>query len=221
MHGASIETPICTRRTTTHQFVWQQQHTCGVLGGSTMECGVGGQHHETPHFHPRHRHPSYLKDPPKKSLVQLNRPRSGVGHFRSCLYKWGMVSSASCECGTEKQTVGHVVLQYPIHRPPWSAWPDGSGRWDNRMAVQHLPRDLVRLSNGYEELTQKKKNWVDEIWYREGIDITCTPAKAAQSEKIKKWKEQRWKPYNFAVNSIKYGLRCIPACPDRTPEIDL
>jgi len=31
------------------------------------------------------------------------------------------------------------------------------------MAVQHLPRDLVRLSNGYEELTQKKKNWVDEI----------------------------------------------------------
>ena len=30
----------------------------------------------------------------------------------------------------------------------WTAWPDGSGRWDNRMAAQHLPRDLVRPSSG-------------------------------------------------------------------------
>jgi len=42
----------------------------------------------------------------------------GVGRFRSCLYEWGMASSAACECGIEKQTVGHVVLQCPIHRPP-------------------------------------------------------------------------------------------------------
>ena len=26
-----IETPICTRRTTTHQLMWQQQHTCSAL----------------------------------------------------------------------------------------------------------------------------------------------------------------------------------------------
>ena len=37
-----IETPICTRRTATHQLLWQQQHTCGAVGGSSMECGVGG-----------------------------------------------------------------------------------------------------------------------------------------------------------------------------------
>jgi len=37
--------------------------------------------------------------------------------FRSCLYKWGMASSAACECGAE-QTVDHVVLHCPIHRPP-------------------------------------------------------------------------------------------------------
>ena len=30
----------------------------------------------------------------------------------------------------------------------WTAWPDGSGRWDNWMAAQHLPRDLVRPSSG-------------------------------------------------------------------------
>jgi len=54
-----------------------------------------------------------------------------------------MASSAACECGAEEQTVGHVVLQCPIHRPsPWTAWPDDSGRSDKRMAAQHLPRDL-------------------------------------------------------------------------------
>jgi len=29
-----------------------------------------------------------------------------------------MASSATCECGAEEQTVDHVVLQSPIHRPP-------------------------------------------------------------------------------------------------------
>jgi len=31
---------------------------------------------------------------------------------------------------------------------PWTAPPDGFGRWDNRMAAQHLPQDLVRPSSG-------------------------------------------------------------------------
>ena len=60
-----IETRVCSRRTT-HHFLCQ--HTCGTLGGSPMECGVGGQPHKTPHFHTRHRHPPSLSDPPKKSL---------------------------------------------------------------------------------------------------------------------------------------------------------
>ena len=44
-------------------------------------------------------------------------------------------------------------------RPPllWSAWPDGSGRRDNRNAAQHLPRDLVRRSSGYKQLAQTTK----------------------------------------------------------------
>jgi len=29
-----------------------------------------------------------------------------------------MASSAICECGAEAQTIEHVVLQCPIHRPP-------------------------------------------------------------------------------------------------------
>ena len=53
---------------------------------------------------------------PRRAWVRLNRLRTGVGCFRSCLYKWEMASSAACECGAE-QTVDHVVLHCPIHRP--------------------------------------------------------------------------------------------------------
>ena len=62
-------------------------------------------------------------NPPRRAWVRLNRHRTGVGHFRSCLYKWGMASSAACECGAEKN-VDHVVLHCPIHRPPmdYTAW---------------------------------------------------------------------------------------------------
>ena len=61
--ASQIETPKRTRRTTTHQFFWQQQHTCGAVGGSSMERGVDGRPHNTPHFNSRHRylHPSQKK----------------------------------------------------------------------------------------------------------------------------------------------------------------
>jgi len=55
---------------------------------------------------------------PRIAWVPLNRLRTRVGRFRSCLSKWGMASSAACECGAEEQTVDHVVLQCLIHRPP-------------------------------------------------------------------------------------------------------
>jgi len=54
---------------------------------------------------------------PKTAWVRLNRLRTNVGRFRSCLCRWGMVSSATFECSEEEQTVDHV-LQCPIHRPP-------------------------------------------------------------------------------------------------------
>jgi len=45
------------------------------------------------------------------------RLRTGVGRFRSGLSKWGMASSAACECVAEP-TVDHVVFQCSTHRPP-------------------------------------------------------------------------------------------------------
>jgi len=55
---------------------------------------------------------------PRRAWVLLNRLRTDVGLFRSCLCKWGMASSAACECEAEEQSVDHVVLHCPIHRPP-------------------------------------------------------------------------------------------------------
>ena len=67
--------------------------------------------------------PNTSTHPPRMTLlrrawVRLNRLRTGVGRFYSCLYKRGMAPTAACECGTEEQTIDHVVLQCPIHRPP-------------------------------------------------------------------------------------------------------
>jgi len=54
---------------------------------------------------------------PRRAWVRFSRLRTGVGRFRSCLYKWHMASSAACECGAE-QTVDHVILRCPILRSP-------------------------------------------------------------------------------------------------------
>jgi len=67
---------------------------------------------------PTHRLPLLGITLPRTAWDQLNRLYARVGRFRSCLHKWGMASSAACECGVEEQTVDHVVLQHPTYRPP-------------------------------------------------------------------------------------------------------
>ena len=44
-----------------------------------MACGVGGQSHKTPHFHPLHRQIPPLERPSQRAWVRLNRLRTGVG----------------------------------------------------------------------------------------------------------------------------------------------
>jgi len=82
-----------------------------------MERRVGRQPHKTLHFNSRHWYTPPRMTLPRRAWVRLNRLCTGVGRFRSWLYKWGMASSAACECGAEEQTVVDVVLQCPIHRP--------------------------------------------------------------------------------------------------------
>jgi len=112
--ASQIETLICTRRTTTHHIhltTTKVQHsgrmTNGMRGGPTTP--------QDSAFSSPTPAPVPL---PRRAWVRLNRLRTGVGRFRSCLHKWSMASSAACECGAEEQTVDHIVIQCPIHRPP-------------------------------------------------------------------------------------------------------
>ena len=47
----------------------------------------------------------------------------------------------------------------PVSNPStsWTAWLDSCGRWDNRMAAQHLPRDLVQFSSGLKKWLKRRK----------------------------------------------------------------
>ena len=55
---------------------------------------------------------------PRTAWVPLESLPTDVGCFHSCLHKRGMTPCAACKCDAEEQTVDHVVLQCPIHRPP-------------------------------------------------------------------------------------------------------
>ena len=58
---------------------------------------------------------------------------------------------------------------FPMSNPsasPWTAWPDGSGRWDNWMAVQRLPRDVVRSSSGFNNSLKRRTGieWKNNLY---------------------------------------------------------
>ena len=68
---------------------------------------------------------------------------------------------------------GHINYQTtvrpccpPMSKPwasPWTAWPDGSGRWDNWMAAQHLPQDLVRPSSGFNNSLKRRRRCSEAV----------------------------------------------------------
>ena len=55
---------------------------------------------------------------PRTSWVRLNLLRTGVGRFRSSMYKWSPTSSPNCECGATEQTADHVISSCLIHHVP-------------------------------------------------------------------------------------------------------
>jgi len=108
-----VETPICTRRTTADQLIWQQHAAhCAYHQRSAEWADLLDSVLSSPT-------PAPPQNDPSKKWVRLNRLRTDIGRFRSCMYKWGMASSAACECGAEEQTADHVVFQRPIHRLPY------------------------------------------------------------------------------------------------------
>lgn len=52
-------------------------------------------------------------DIPRKAWSRLNRIRTGHGNCASCLFKWNLVDSASCDCGEPNQTMKHIANECP------------------------------------------------------------------------------------------------------------
>jgi len=133
-----IETPICTYRTTSQQFLWQQQHTCSALGGSPMECGVGSQPHKTLHFHPRrHRHPLPLEWPSKEKLgsgLTTSAPASGVSNHPCTNGVWPPLRPVSVALKNKQSTMLSSNVQsidLCMACTAWRFWTIS----DNRMAA--------------------------------------------------------------------------------------
>ena len=97
---------------------------------------------------------------PKRAWVRLNWLRTGVRHFRSCLYQWCMASSAVCECGSVAQknkpsamlssNVQCIVLI------DWTAWRFWTMRQSNGCQAP-APRSSA-AKQWLEELAQKKND---------------------------------------------------------------
>jgi len=68
------------------------------------------------------------------------------------LTKIQMLYSLLCSLWMCRRRTNRRPCCPPLSTPstsPWTAWPDGAGQWDSWMAAQHLPRGIVRPSNGF------------------------------------------------------------------------
>ena len=59
---------------------------------------------------------------PRPAWVQPNHLRTAVSLFQSSMHKWGMPSTASCECGAEEQTADHTITSCSIYHHPNGIW---------------------------------------------------------------------------------------------------
>jgi len=133
-----IETPICTRRTTTPVHLATTTHvrrtrriTNGMRSGRTSPQDSAFSS-PTPAPTPR--------EPGSGVSVSVPLLLAQMGYGLLCgLWEWRRRTNRRQCCP-------------PMSNPSTSSWtarPDGSGRWNNRMAAQHLPRDLVRSNSGF------------------------------------------------------------------------
>jgi len=129
----------------------------------SMEGRVRGQHYETPYFPHRQWHPPSGMALPRTAWVRLNRLRSPhrCPTFPLLLVQMGY--GPFCGLIVWRRRTNRRPCCPPMSNPstsPWTARPDSSRWWDNRMATQHLPRDLVPPSNEGLTQTMKKKAWI-------------------------------------------------------------
>ena len=107
------------------------------------------------------------------SFAVLNRLRAGVGRFRSWVREWRM--ALFCGLWVWSRRSNRRRFYPPMSSPstsPWTARPDDSGWWCNRLAAQHLPRNLVReavdcnFSRSKEEKGRTRNQVQCQGWWR-------------------------------------------------------
>jgi len=121
--GSQMKTPICTHRTPTHQFIWQQKHTCAGLEGSPVEFGVVGQHYEIAYFHPRHWDPPPWNDPSKNSVNQAQPPLHRCRMLPLLLAQMG--HGLFCGFWVGRRRTNYRPCWTPMSNPPNSPWTRG------------------------------------------------------------------------------------------------
>ena len=119
----------------------------GTRSGRTTPQDSALQFQTPAHTHARN-------DPPKKSLG----PAQPLPHLRQTfpLLFTQMRYGPFCSFWVWRRTNRRPCYP-PRTNPsnsPWTARPDSSGWRNNRLTAQNLPRDLVRPSNGLNELAQ-------------------------------------------------------------------
>ena len=54
--------------------------------------------------------------------VWPNHLHTGIGRFGSLLFKWGLTTTAVCDCGAKQQTPDYILYHCPIYNPTRKKW---------------------------------------------------------------------------------------------------
>jgi len=115
-----------------------------------MECTKVVEHYETPTFIPE---PPHWNRSAKNSVGPAQPPSHRYQTFPLLFAQIGY--GRLCGLWVWRRRSNHWQCCLPMSTPstsPWIAQTDVSGRWDNRLAAQHL--NLVRLKRWIKDLAQ-------------------------------------------------------------------
>jgi len=164
--ASQMKTPICTHWTTTHQFIWQQKHTCAGLGGSPVEFGVVGHHYEIAHFQPRHRHTHPWNGPSKYIANQAQPPLHRCRMLPLLLAQMG--HGLFCGFCVGRRRTSHRPCWTPMSNPPnslWTARPDECAGWDNWMVALPLPKDPTAQAVDSDNSLNRRRGGLLTSWF--------------------------------------------------------
>ena len=97
-----------------------------------------------------------LKRPQTKFHAHTMREYQAIYHPPACTDVYGLLWGL----WVWRRRTNRRSYCPPLSNPSTSSWtarPNVPGRWDDRMAAQHLPRDLVLPSSGLKQLAQTMK----------------------------------------------------------------